>query len=219
MKSERKNLFKQLGLILWAFATLILCFLVFFLGRHMLSQGRNPMSLLNDEKEEFKEQEFAEEIISIEGRRDILLYFASSEGLSLQEEKVQIDATMTTAENCKHALHRLIAGPETPSLMPIMPPDTRIRAVYLRDDEELIIDISSEILFSEKVPRSLEMESLMFYGITNTMALKQLQGTDEKSVSTVRFLFDGMTAQENFPANFDLTAPLHPDPTWIMEKS
>ncbi|NLN93846.1 MAG: GerMN domain-containing protein [Candidatus Hydrogenedens sp.] len=219
MHSERKNIFKQLGLILWAFATLVLCFLVFFLARHMLSQGQNPMNLLNEEQEEFQQQEFSDEGIATEGPRDIVLYFAPEAGLVLQEEGVEIDTAMTTAENCKIALHRLIAGPQTPSLIPIMPPDTRIRAVYLRDDEELIIDISSEILFSEKVPRSLEMESLMFYGITNSMSLPQLQGQDGKRVSRVRFLFDGLAPQENFPLNFDLTAPLYPDPRWIAEQS
>lgn len=218
MQSQRKNIFKQLGMILWAFGTLILFFLVVFLARHMIVQGQNPLNLVTEDKEEFNQQEFSKERVTTAGNHSVTLYFASREGTALREERVEIETALTTAENCKHALQKIIAGPVSQSLLPIMPADTRIRAVYLRDDGELIVDISSELLFSEMVPRSLEMESLMFFGITNALTLPELQGNDEKRVSCVRFLFDGMAAQENFPLNFDLAVPLYSDSTLIAQK-
>jgi hypothetical protein len=219
MQFSTSHIFKKLGLILWAFATLILCFLVLLLSRHMLTEGRNPFKLAEEDSEEFKQQESSASRDVLTEKKEITLFFTSAAGIGLVPEKCMIESAETTVENCRSALLKMISGPDSQHSLPNIPSDTRVRGVYLKDDGELILDISSEIIFLQTVPRSIETETMMFFGIVNTMTHEALLGADSKKVTAVRFLFDGMAPQETFPLNFDLSYPLYPAPNWIMTES
>ncbi len=219
-QAKKKSIIKQLLLTLWAMGTLVLCFVLVLLVYEMLQSGQDPLTAFTPESEDWPEAHDMESWrLGPQGTRDIALYFVDNSGHWLATENASVAYSGRTVENCRAALERLLAGPAGDNLFPLLPEQTRLRALYLRDDGELIVDISSEALGSQQRPKSAEMEALMAYGIVNTLAQPALQGEDERTVGTVRFLFDGATPQDAFPAHIDLTAPLVPDRRWIQTRS
>lgn len=218
MKSNKKfSIMRKFGLILWAWATLILCFVLVLIINHMISEGRDPLAALQGESDAFPENiDTPDTVASSLGTRDILLYFASSQGKMLATETALIEYAPRTVENCRTALQSLIAGPKQEFLLPLMPDQSSLRGLYLRTNGELVIDLSTEMLLANNRPRSTEMEALMVFGIVNTMMQPPLQGEDGLTVKQVRFLFDGGAPQEIFPAHIDLSEPLVQDRRWVQ---
>ncbi|HDP34720.1 MAG TPA: hypothetical protein ENN29_06365 [Candidatus Hydrogenedentes bacterium] len=212
--SSKYHIVRQLLLTLWAMATLVLCFVLVLLINEMLKKGENPLSALSPETEEWPENASAEDWkLGALGTREITLFFAGEDGHWLAPENMALEYGGRTVENCRNALQGILAGPKNEMLLPLLSAQTRIRALYLRDNE-LTIDLSSEMIASPNHPKSAEMEALMVYGIVNTMTQQSLQGEDGFSVQTVRFLFDGSPPQETFPAHLDLSDPLAQDKRW-----
>ena len=218
MKSDRKSfIIRKFGLILWAWATLILCFVLVLLVNQMIAEGRDPLAALQREPDRLPEQ--AEQMQSSGaslGTREIALYFTTDQGHVLATESTLIEYSPRTVDNCRRAMHSLIAGPKQEYLLPLMPEQTTIRGMYLRNNGELVLDLSTEMLLAHHRPRSTEMEALMVFGIVNTMMQQQLQGEDGLAVRQVRFLFDGAAPQEIFPAHIDLSEPLVQDRRWVQ---
>lgn len=211
------DIITRLALTLWAMVTLILCFVVALLVNEMIKAGADPFSAFQPETDGLPEpapHDFPG--TASLGTREISLFFASEDGHGLHPESVTIEFSGRTVENCRRALQALIAGPRQDFLFPLLSDQTRPRALYLREEGELVVDLSSELLLDQHRPRSAEMESLMIYGIVNTMMQEALQGEDEKRVHAVRFLFDGVPPQESFPAHLDLGAPLVQDLRWMQ---
>jgi len=217
---EKTSVFRQLFLTLWAMVTLVLCFVVGLLINEMLKSGENPMSAFSPETEEMPApvKSNSPEFNSL-GTEEIALYFTSEDGHWLTPEKLVIEYKNRTVENCRKALDGLLKGPQSELLLPLLPEQTEVRALYLRQDGELTIDLSSEMLTAQNRPKSAEMEALMVYGIINTLTQPVLQAPDDLAVQTVRFLFDGASPQESLPAHLDLSAPLVQDKRWTQAGS
>jgi germination protein M len=146
---------------------------------------------------------------------EVTLYFGSADGRTLTPEKRSMEYSDSTVENCRRALKALIAGPrEAPA--PILPGSTQIRALYLLDTGELVVDFSREIISDQIRLKSASLESLLVYGVVNTLAQEALQTKKQAPVRKVRFLFEGAPPQESFPAHIDLTDPIVPDPRWTL---
>ena len=213
--AEKKSIFRQLFLTLWAMVTLVLCFVVGLLINEMLKSGNDPLAALSPDTDtpalpSKKEPPVANSL----GTKEVALYFADESGEGLAAESLVIEYQSHTVENCRAALQGLISGPQSALLIPVVPEKTQMRALYLRADGELTVDISSEMVAAQTGPRSAEMEALMVYVIVNTLTQPILQAPDDTAVDTVRFLFDGAPPQESFPAHLDLSAPLKPDAYW-----
>jgi len=148
------------------------------------------------------------------GTREIVLYFAGADGASLVPEKRRIDIVPSAVENCRAALRELIAGPSRLHF-PVLPGTAKVRALYLLDDGELVIDFSGEIQPDTAALRSATLEALMVYAIVNTVTQPELRGEHAKGARRVRFLVEGSPPRETFPAHLDLSAPIAPDPRWI----
>lgn len=131
-------------------------------------------------------------------------------------QSVVIELSPNTLENCRQALDALISGPRLDHLMPVLPEETTLRALYLLENGELVVDFSSEILLSPQRPLSTEMETLMLTGLINTLTQPELQGEDGGQVHTVRVLIDGVVPRDGFPAHVDVTGPLVQDRRWIQ---
>lgn len=217
---DKTSVFRQLFLTLWATATLVLCFVVGLLINEMLKSGENPLAAFSPETETMPAPDDGQALeINSLGTKGIVLFFTSEDGHWLAQENLVIEYRGRTVENCRRALSGLLKGPQSKLLTPLLPEQTEVRALYLRPDGELTIDLSSEMLTSQNRPRSAEMEALMVYGILNTMTQPVLQAPDDIAVQTVRFLFDGASPQESFPAHLDLNAPLLPDKRWTQAGS
>ncbi len=218
--AEKTSVFRQLFLTLWAMTTLVLCFVVGLLINEMLKGGTDPMAAFVPAMEEDTDtiHQAASEINAL-GTKAAVLYFTDGDGRWLTPEPLTIEFKNHTVENCRTVLNDLLKGPQSELLFPVLPEQTEVRALYLRPDGELIVDLSSEMLTAQNRPRSAEMEALMVYGIINTLVQPDLQGPEDVAVRTVRFLFDGATPQESFPSHLDLSASLEPDLHWTRTGS
>jgi spore germination protein GerM len=148
------------------------------------------------------------------GTREITLYFARTDGQSLQPEPRRIEVTTSTVENCRNALRELVKGPAR-TLAPVLPANVTVRALYLLNDGELVVDFSRELQPESARERSAAVEALMVYGVTNTLTQPDLRGAEGPAVRRVRFLVEGEAPPESYPAHLDLSLPAGPALHWV----
>ncbi len=199
-------------LAIWAMATVVLLMVVGLLIYEMARQGQVPFGMGG----------LAEgpsgpvsEAMGGAPTREIRLYFASRDGRLLVAESRRITPSRNTLENCRLALDALLEGPHD-VLTSILPTSAKVRALYLLDDGELVVDFSRELALESR--RSASAEALMAYGVANTLAQNALQGAAGEAVGRVRFLVEGAAPEESFPGqgHFDFSRPISPDYDWVM---
>ena len=199
-------------LALWGLATLVLLFCVVLLAYEMVRQGKDPLASLKKEPVAVPP---AIQTGEPTAKKDVTLFFADAEGRRLVAETAAIDASDSTVENCRKALEGLIRGPRD-ILTPILPQSTKVRGLFLLEDGELVVDFSMELEVEFKKIKSASSEALMAYGVVNTLTQPALKGAAEGAVAKLRFLIEGATPRESFPAHLDVSKPLYPVPEWIL---
>ena len=209
--SERHQFFQRALLIAWGMFTLVLVFCIVFLVAQMISQGKSPLDVAILEEGGILPDDTAD-VDNSARSVDITLYFAASDGRLLVPEMRRIEFDDSLVENCHRVLNALIDGPRD-ILHPIMSRSTRIRGVFLLKDGELVVDFSRELELEH--PRSASAELLFVYGVVDSLTQNVLVDASGASVKKVRFVFEGSPPTESFPAHFDLTDPIWPDPQWI----
>ncbi len=108
----------------------------------------------------------------------------------------------------------LIAGPRD-ILTPVLDASVKVRALYLREDGELVVDFSRELQSKHSRFKSASLESLMLYAIVNTVTQTALRAGDDPIVRTVRILIEGMPPTEAYPAHLTWAEPVAPDARWV----
>lgn len=215
MSAYRAGIFKRVLLSIWALATLVLLFSLALVVNEMFKAGDDPLAMLYPKQTESGRKPVQRPSTVFLGSREITLYFAAEDGQGLAPERRRIDITASAADNCRSALRELIAGPSRLHF-PVLAPNTKVRALYLLENGELVIDFSGDVQPDNVAMRGAGLEALMAYAIVNTLTQPELRGEEKNSVKTVRFLIEGSPPQEGFPAHIDLSAPLSPDPQWIL---
>jgi spore germination protein GerM len=198
----------------WGMVTLILAICIALLVNEMIKSGQDPLNAFKNQNAQVAAKVIESTQNTSRQTREVLLYFAEANTRSLVPEKQHIELTDSVVENCRAALQNLIAGPQT-DLTPILPAATKIRAMYLLDNGELIVDFSRELISSHARTKSASLESLLVYGVVNTLTQSNLQQATAQRIEKVRFLFEGAPPQENFPAHIDLSGPVAPNREWI----
>ncbi len=215
MSSEnRKDALRTFFFSLWGLFTLVLLFIVVMLWREMLRQDMDPLASVRNLEVETSVMPTRARTTTTLGEQEVLLYFATGDGEALMPVTRSIEVTDSTTENCRAALQALILGPEADTQVEILPNNTEIRALYLLDTGELVVDLSREVLGNQQY-RSASMEALMTYGVVNTLAQGAVQAQGDTPVRMVRFLFEGSPPSESFPAHIDLSEALIPDQQWV----
>jgi hypothetical protein len=209
-EKKRQAFYRRTLLSIWAMVTLVLAFCVLLLFNEIARQGHDPLELIKQPAQTSGSQSAA----AIPDTVDVPLYFADNWTSLLVSEERRFTRSKYTLENCREILKSLIAGPRR-ALHPILPSDTAVRALYLLDEGELVIDFSREV--EQGLAKSASAEALMVHGIVNTLAQASVKGSarEEQRVRRIRFLFEGSTPQERFPRHLDLADPVEPDPAWI----
>jgi len=217
MSSEwRKDIVRNFALSVWGLVTLVLFFVVGLLVNEMIQSGQDPLdSLRSVSPEEPSEQRTAARPTTALGEREIQLYFADEEGRHLQPVVVTMEYRDSTIENCKMALELLAKGPSGGAGVPVLPPGVRARAMYLLNNGELVIDFSRELMTELSRRKSASIEALMVQGVLHTLTQRALQTRGESAVRRIRFLIEGSTPPDNFPAHLDLSDAQEPDSSWI----
>jgi len=201
-------------LSVWGLFTLILIFLVILLVSQMLKSGQDPMDSLRAQPEAEPASQQAARPATALGQREVQLFFADAEGRYLAPQSVAIDITDSTTENCRNALKALILGPRNGGA-PVIAPSVQVRALYLLEEGELVVDFSREFISEHARVKSATMESLLVQGVVATLAQGPLQSKGEPAVRRVRILVEGSAPTETFPAHVDLSEPVEPDTLWL----
>ena len=215
MSAYRSGILKQILLSLWALATLVLLFSLALLINELFKAGEDPLAMLHSATGEPEKKPAHRTSTVVIGPREITLYFASEDGQGLVPETRRIDMTASAVDNCRSALRELIAGPSRLHF-PILSPNTKVRALYLLENGELVIDFAGDVQPDNAAMRGASIEALMTSAIVNTLAQPELCGDQEHGVNTVRFLIEGSPAQESFPAHVDWSDAFRPDPQWVQ---
>ncbi len=211
--AERRAFFRQVFFVTWGMVTLVLLFCVGLLVYEMIQKGQNPLEFTENSPEPTLQPPESTMPITSE---EILLYFADSDGRLLAPETRRIEFSDHTVENCRRALGALIQGPrDREVLRPILSEATKVRALYLLEHGELVVDFSRELVVEHKKLKSASLEALMIYGIVQTLTQSALKGSKEQQVKQVRFLVEGARPQESFPAHIDVSEPIGPDRHWV----
>jgi len=188
---------------LWGVTTLVLVFTVVFLFLELVEREqeielseRAPTGSYPAARAD-RSEELAQ----------VNIYFASDVSVHLEPETRGIPVGTRTVENCANAMDALIQGPQKSGL-PVLPPTTSIRAMYLLNDGELVIDLSRSV--ENAALSSAGAEWLMAQAIAHTLTQPGLQAPDDRPVVRIRFLFEGSPAREGFPGHISLETPVRP---------
>lgn len=214
----RQDVLKQLWFSLWGLATMVLLFMVVFLSMELIKMGGDPVAALKPGAGAAEQQAAARPTSTI-GENEVELYFPAADGSGLEAVGKVLSLTDTTVENCRAALEALIAGPQDATLVQALPATVRVRALYLLDEGELVVDFSREIWSGQARFRSAALEAQMAYAVVNTVTQQALQSASDPRVREVRFLIEGAAPTDAFPAHLDLSAPLAPDRRWMTAGS
>lgn len=212
-RADRHQIFKTFLLSLWGMATMVLLFVVILLIMEMIQQGQDPLRSLRPMDRRASESAPPPPMPAL-GTREVLLYFAAPDGRGLVPERRELEASGSSHENCRRAMEALAAGP-TGEGVPVLPEELTLRSLFLLDDGELVIDFTRQAAPFQRRLRSAGMESLLVYGVVNTLTQTALQGTQDPTVRQVRFLIDGLPPQDGLPWHIDLSEPISPDQSWV----
>ena len=201
-----KNVLRIALLSTWGMITLVLVFVVSLLSYKMYQQEQDPLSYAEDNHLAAQGMTATSLPLSPSKTIGIDLFFASPTNTQLVSQQHYIELTTSTLENCRQALNALIVGPTSSALSPILSGKTRIRGMYLRDNNELIIDFSRDLEAGHIDSASADM--LLVEGITQTLTQVALHAENDRSVHSIRFLFEGSPYQGTFPSHYDLSAPI-----------
>ena len=214
-ETRRQDILQRFLMSVWAMVTFVLLFAVGLLIYEMSERGQAPLSTLGIPDEAAAPPKVTRPEAPL-GTRNVTLYFASSDGRALQTEVVVLEYSGSAVENCRRALAALIAGPRD-LLTRVVPPSTKVRAVYLLQDGELVIDFSRDLQTELGRVKSASTEALFIYGVVNTVTQSGLQTEHDPAVRRVRFLIEGAPPSERFPAHLDLSLPVGPDTRWVAD--
>ena len=82
---------------------------------------------------------------SEQNRREVALFFQEADSEYLGAEQRKIFLTSSPADQAKQIVVELINGPQEPGLLPTLPPQTRLRGLYLDRSGTAYVDLSSEV--------------------------------------------------------------------------
>jgi spore germination protein GerM len=210
----RQDVLKHLWYSVWGLATLVLLFMVIFLSAELIELGGDPMEALTPGPGENAAGPAARPTSTV-GEGAVELYFPAADGTGLEAVERTMSLTDSTVENCRAALDALIAGPQQGAMAQALPASVQVRAMYLLDDGELVVDFSREIWSGQARFSSAALEGQMAFSVVNTLTQQSLQTAADPRVGEVRFLIEGAAPTDAFPAHLDLSTPLGPDRRWV----
>ncbi len=213
-QTPNDNTTRSILITAWGMATLVLIFCVALLARELYHAGPTATTVPTTPRGRVAiSNSSADDTI---GTKEVALYFAAPSLPGVLAETRRIEFSDSTTENCKRTLLELINGPRH-TLLPTLPPTTKVRGVFLLKSGELIVDFSREL--EAGMPQSLGAELLMIQSITQTLTQPALRGAAGPTIRSIRFLFEGSTSQDTFPTHLDISGSLSPDEKWIRPRS
>lgn len=211
---QKPSFFRKAGLAAWAMFTLILVFCVLLLASELMKSGKSPLDL--SKIAEKGDSAIAQGPTSSSQLTNIPIYVVSADGAALVHESRNIPFGEYTVDNCRAALDELKKPSQNIGCTPVLPQIAEYNALFLLPTGELVVDF--KLTWQNAVPKSASAESLMVFGVVNTLTQAALKGSSNDQVKYVRFLFEGKAPSTvQFPQHLDLSQPIAPDPQWIRK--
>jgi len=193
---------------LWGVLTIVLIFAVIFMFVRLGQQADE----LDTAAAAVRATGTVRDDTPVSDRPVVRLYFAHPSELRLVPEDRPLALTGSTLENCRLAIEALIAGPAA-GAGPALPPAARVRALYLLDSGELVLDFTRDV--DAPAIHSAGAEWLLIQALAHTLTQAGLQGANDRPVATVRLLYEGSPTEDSFPAHIQLAGPVRPDPRLV----
>jgi len=131
----------------------------------------------------------------------VTLFFISDDDDALHKESREIAAGPTDADEAERALAELIRGSEEGLSSPL-PPQTRVRQVFIAKDGVATVDLSRDVAESFSYGSTSELAAV--YAVVNTLVY------NFKPVKKVVLLVEG-AERETLGGHVDLTRAFFPD--------
>jgi len=190
---------------MWGVLTLVLLFAVTFLFMRLSQRERDLQSVAPL----IETRGAVSQAVPGSDLPTVRLFFAHPAELRLVGEDRPLALTNSTRENCRAAVQALIEGPASASA-PTLPAVAQVRAIYLLDSGELILDFSRAIDVPEM--RSAGAEWMMVQSLAHTLTQPGLQGATDRAVTSIRILYEGSPAEQgSFPGHILLSGTVRPD--------
>jgi hypothetical protein len=117
------------------------------------------------------------------GRKNVALFFLTSEGNSFHEETREIGGGPTTTEEAKRTLAELINGPKGGDLAPTVPRDAQILNLFIDSSGTAYVDFNRRL--RDRLPGGAQGELYTVFSIVNTLASNFVQ------ITRVQILVEG----------------------------
>ncbi len=140
-------------------------------------------------------------------RKKVILFFASENDDLLHPEEREIAAGTTPTEEAGRVLDELIKG-STTGLVSTLPPQTRLRQVYLTKDGTACADFSKSLGLDHPSGSSAEIATV--YAVVNSLAY------NFKDVKRVLILIEGLEA-DTLDGHISLNKPLLPQYSLVAQ--
>lgn len=134
------------------------------------------------------------------GLKTVTLFFLSEEDGLLHAEERHVLEGNSTAEEIQGVVEELVKGSKRDYLAPL-PPETRVRQVFLTRDGTAYVDFSSDIMDKHAYGSSSEMTAV--FAVVNTLSFNYPE------VKKVCILVEG-AEKETLGGHIDLSRPFLP---------
>lgn len=176
-------------------AALVLLLVVLVIIYFNLGEGARPKpaQLIPPSQDESESEEQKEP-------STVILFFPSEHDSLLHREEREIIPESSLAKQAKRIIQELLNGSQKGFLSPI-PPETRLRELYITKDGVAYVDFSREIMDKHLSGSSAEMSTI--YSVVNSLSYNL------KPIKKVFILIDG-GEKKTLGGHIDLTSPFQP---------
>jgi len=134
------------------------------------------------------------------------LYFVSGDGLSLVPAQREVAFAADVADQARAIIEAQIA-PATAPLVSAIPPDTKLRQVFVTERGDAFVDLSGDV--AAKHPGGSLEEILTVYTIVDALTVNL------PAIARVQILIDGKEV-DTLAGHVDLRHPLAKSLEWVM---
>jgi spore germination protein GerM len=135
------------------------------------------------------------------------LFYVNEEGTGLSSVEQEVSYGEGTVEQARRIIEAQLAAPAAP-LVSAIPPDTKLRTVFLTGAGDAYIDLSAELRSNH--PGGTTNEILTIYSLVHVLT------ANLPAVSGVQILIDGKEV-DTLAGHLDLRRPIEQDARWVVE--
>jgi len=140
------------------------------------------------------------------------LYYVADDGMALAPVQRDVPYGATVADQARAIVEAQLAAPgaATPPLVSAIPPEVKLRDVYLTERGDAFVDLSAEIV--SKHPGGSLDEIFTVYSIVNALTVNL------PAITRVQILVDGKEV-DTLAGHVDLRHPLAKSLDWVVHES